>query len=484
MNFHFYKLSSSLCLKSINNRISIWPVTLQHRFPILRYTTSNNSNNIDICKRNVILELEKRRMVNEFTSPDIINLVKKPTTIYCGVDPTAPSLHLGNLLTLMGLLHFNIFGHSTIALIGGATGLIGDPSGRNTERQPMSVTNIEHNVTALNLQLRHIFNNGIMYASRRGFVLDNQLDNFLIMNNLEWFHKMTALEMLNNIGRYLRVGQMLMKDSVKLRMENEGGISFSEFSYQLLQAYDFWYLYNNHQCRIQLGGSDQWGNITAGIDLINKKKNRDLTNVEDNLGDAFGITIPLLLTSTGEKFGKSTGNAIWLNENMTSVYEFYQYFMKVADTDVEKYLRIFTLLSFEEITQIIKTHMESPEKHYAQEMLASETTELVHGLQGLQRAQLATNVLFGAPIKNMSGRDIIDAFANDSKRLITIKRNDILNCSIDRVAVVAGACKSRSEANKLIKSGGLYLNSEQIRALAKFFIGFILVHDEFLTLRI
>ncbi|CAG8673515.1 4290_t:CDS:2 [Dentiscutata erythropus] len=382
--------------------------------------------------------------------PDIINHVKKQTAVYCGVDPTAPSLHLGNLLTLMGLLHFNVIGHRTIVLIGGATGLIGDPSGRNTERQPMSVTTIEHNVTALNQQLCRIFNNGLVYASRRGFVLTNELDNFLVMNNLEWFRKMTALEMLNNIGRYFRVGPMLMKDSVKLRMENEGGISFTEFSYQLLQAYDFWYLYNHHQCRIQLGGSDQWGNITAGIDLINKKKNHEMIddkNIKDKLRDVFGITIPLLLTSTGEKFGKSTGNAIWLNENLTNV---------------EKYLLMFTLLNAEEITQIMKTHVESPEKHYAQEKLASEITELVHGLQGLKKAQFATSILFDTPTKDMSGHDIIDAFANDSRCLTTVKRNDVLNCSIDRVAVVAGACKSRSEANKLIKSGGLYLNSKRI----------------------
>ncbi|CAG8602396.1 7750_t:CDS:2, partial [Cetraspora pellucida] len=415
-------------------------------------------------KRNVILELEKRGMVNELTSHDIKNHVKKQTTIYCGIDPTAPSLHLGNLLTLMGLLHFNILGHRTIALIGGATGLIGDPSGRNTERQPMSVTMIEHHVTALNQQLHRIFNNGLMYASRRGFILDNEVDNFLVMNNLEWFDKMLALEMLNDIGRYFRVGTMLMKESVKLRMENEGGISFTEFSYQLLQAYDFWYLYNHHQCRIQLGGSDQWGNITAGIDLIKKKAHDviNVKNIQDKLDNAFGITIPLLLTSTGEKFGKSTGNAIWLNEDMTSVYEFYQYFMKVTDVDIEKYLRMFTLLNIEEIAHIVKTHMESPEKHYAQERLASEITELVHGSQGLRRAQFATSVLFDTPIKNMSSRDIIDAFANDSRCLTTVKRNDVLNCSIDRVAVVTGACKSRSEANKLIKSGGLYLNSKRI----------------------
>ncbi|CAG8737204.1 8789_t:CDS:2, partial [Racocetra persica] len=442
---------------------SIWPVTPPYHFRILRYITSNN--NIDVPKRNVILELEKRGMVNELTSPDIINHVKKQTTIYCGIDPTAPSLHLGNLLTLMGLLHFNIIGHRTIALIGGATGLIGDPSGRNTERQPMSLTMIEHNITALNQQLRRIFNNGLMYASRRGFILDSEVDNFSVMNNLEWFGKMSALEMLSDIGRYFRVGTMLMKESVKSRMENESGISFTEFSYQLLQAYDFWYLYNYHQCRIQLGGSDQWGNITAGIDLINKKKIHDVINVKNNqdkLDNAFGITIPLLLTSSGEKFGKSTGNAIWLNEDMTSVYEFYQYFMKVSDADIEKYLRMFTLLSTEEIAHIVKTHMESPEKHYAQDRLASEITELVHGLQGLRRAQFATSILFDTPIKDMSSRDIIDAFANDSRCLTTVKRNDVLNCSIDRVAVVTGACKSRSEANKLIKSGGLYLNSKRI----------------------
>ncbi|CAG8561802.1 6630_t:CDS:2 [Acaulospora colombiana] len=227
--------------------------------------------------------------------------------------------------------------------------------------------------------------------------------------------------------------------SVRSRMENEGGISFTEFSYQLLQAYDFWHLYNYFDCRVQLGGSDQWGNITTGIDLIHKKRifnitgiNRsETTNNTDHKKeeDAFGITTPLLLTSSGEKFGKSAGNAVWLDDKMTSAYEFYQ---------------------------------ESPEKYYAQEKLASEMTEMVHGLAGLQRARVATDIIFGIPIRNMRSRDVTEAFSNDPQHLISLNRKEILDCTIDRVAVVAGACKSRSEANKLIKSGGLYLNNERI----------------------
>ncbi|CAG8504603.1 6498_t:CDS:2 [Funneliformis mosseae] len=417
----------------------------------IRYFTQQNTN--------VVEELKKRDLVNALTSPDIINQVKNRSTIYCGVDPTAPSLHLGNLLTLIGLLHFHIHGHRTITLIGGATGSIGDPSGRKTERQPLSFSTIENNSAAIDNQIRQIFINGKSYASRRGFKMGDEPDNVIILNNLEWFRKMSALELLNDIGRYARVGTMLMRDSVKSRMENTGGISFTEFSYQLLQAYDFWHLYHYHQCRIQLGGSDQWGNITAGIDLIHKKR-PDLAS--NDYTTAFGITIPLLLTSTGEKFGKSAGNAIWLDDKMTSAYEFYQYFMKVADADVAKYLRMFTILSVEEIDEIAKIHMESPEKHHGQEKLASEITELVHGVAGLQRAQLATKVLFGGPLENIRGHELIEAFLHDSQRLTSVYRNEILNCTIDRVVVTTGICKSRNEANKLIKVGGLYLNNQRI----------------------
>ncbi|CAB4416688.1 unnamed protein product [Rhizophagus irregularis] len=381
-------------------------------------------------------------------------------------DPTAPSLHLGNLLTLIGLLHFNVRGHRTIALIGGATGSIGDPSGRNTERQPLSFSMIEKNANAIDNQIRKIFINGKKYALRRGFKIRDELD-VIILNNLKWFQKMSALELLNDIGRYARVGTMMARDSVKLRMENTGGISFTEFSYQLLQAYDFWHLHHYHQCQIQLGGSDQWGNITAGIDLIHKKKTDSIKTTTESLEttentNAFGITIPLLLTSTGEKFGKSAGNAIWLDDKMTSPYEFYQYFMKLADADVEKYLRMFTILSMEEIDQIVKTHMKSPEERKGQEKLASEITEFVHGVAGLQKAQLATRVLFGDSLENIRGHDLIEAFLHDSQRLTPIHRNEIVNRTIDRVAVAAGACKSRNEANKLIKVGGLYLNNQRV----------------------
>ncbi|KAI8994534.1 tyrosyl-tRNA synthetase, partial [Pilobolus umbonatus] len=264
-------------------------------------------------------------------SPEIVKRTETPTAIYCGVDPTAKSLHLGNLVTLMGLLHFHVRGHQTIALVGGATGSIGDPSGRKSERIPLSEEVLKMNVAGIENQIHRFFKNGASYAARRGFRSADHLPP-KVLNNYSWFSSMTALDFLSSIGKYARVNTMLAKESVKSRMDTTSGISFTEFSYQLLQAYDFYYLYTNHNCRIQLGGSDQWGNITAGIDMIYRKRpisdqeeepaNKD--SIEDK---AFGITIPLLLTSTGEKFGKSAGNAIWLDEKMTSVYDFYQVFL-------------------------------------------------------------------------------------------------------------------------------------------------------------
>ncbi|KAG0291629.1 tyrosyl-tRNA synthetase, partial [Dissophora globulifera] len=331
-----------------------------------RFSSSSVSATAAHAHRNPVLELQQRGLVAAMTSPELVDHVDAgPTAIYCGVDPTASSLHLGNLVTLLGLLHFHIKGHTTIGLVGGATGSIGDPSGKSTERQPMSAATLAKNVAGIDAQFQRFFQRGRAYAENRGYAVQGTGGLVKVVNNKTWFGKLSALEFLGDIGRYARVGTMIARDSVKSRLESPQGISFTEFSYQLLQAYDFWHLYHEDRCRIQLGGSDQWGNITAGIDLIHKKKKTtDEQVVIDSHNDseseksagAYGLTIPLLTTATGEKFGKSAGNAVWLDEKMTSLFDFYQFFVKTADADVGRYLHYFTLLSADEIKVVMDQH--------------------------------------------------------------------------------------------------------------------------------
>ncbi|KAI9478032.1 MAG: tyrosine-tRNA ligase [Benjaminiella poitrasii] len=413
---------------------------------------------------NVVTDMTQRGLVSNTTSPEVIEKTNKPTTIYCGVDPTAKSLHLGNLVTLMGLLHFHVRGHQAIALVGGATGSIGDPSGRKSERVPLSPETLKENVAGIDNQIHRFFRNGTRYAERRGFD-DTTVDRKIpkVLNNFDWFSNMTALDFLSSIGRHARVNSMLAKESVKSRLESTQGISFTEFSYQLLQAYDFWYLYKHHDCRVQLGGNDQWGNITAGIDLIARKRVFENDVKDNNLeAKAFGVTIPLLLTSTGEKFGKSAGNAVWLDENMTSVFDFYQFLMKSTDSDVRKYLSMFTLLKEDEILEIMNEHQKTPEKRFAQRKLADETTELVHGVDGLRRAKTATQVLFGEDLSSLTGDQIVEAFKTDENRFIQLERSKLIGSGIDAIASITNAAKSKSDAQKRIKAGGFYLNNQRV----------------------
>ncbi|RKP06170.1 tyrosine-tRNA ligase [Thamnocephalis sphaerospora] len=421
--------------------------------------------------KNVLADLRERGLVAQVTSPGVEALVERPTTVYLGVDPTAESMHVGNLVSLLSLLHFYVRGHSVIALVGGATGSIGDPSGRSTERQVLSEDRMQRNLTGIRTQMHQLFERGAQLARKRGVedILTDQgntADRLRVLNNYDWFGSMSALAFLGHVGRHARVGAMLARESVKARLTSPQGISFTEFSYQLLQAYDFYHLHREHKCRIQLGGSDQWGNITAGIDLIGRMASEKRTAAVANASEearpaAFGVTIPLLTTSTGEKFGKSAGNAVWLDAHMTSYYDFYQFFMRVNDDDVERYLHIFTFLNSAEIEAIMCEHKEQPEKRYAQSRLAAETTELVHGEHGLYRAQIATRVLFGSPQQDLCASDLLAAFEHDP-RLVRLSADKALGVRLDRLAHAAGACASRSEATKLLKAGGFYLNHQRI----------------------
>ncbi|CAO3590741.1 unnamed protein product [Absidia cylindrospora] len=402
---------------------------------------------------NVVTDLKNRGLIANATSPDIVSHTESPTAIYCGVDPTARSLHLGNLLTFMGLFHFTF-------VVGGATGSIGDPSGRNSERVPLERDVLDKNVAGIEQQVHRFFHHGALYAERRGHG-NVQVATPKVLNNYDWFSSMTALDFLGSVGRYARVNTMLGKESVRSRLDTTQGISFTEFSYQLLQAYDFWYLYKNHDCRIQLGGSDQWGNITAGLDMIGRRET-SADEQESSPVKPYGITIPLLLTSTGEKFGKSAGNAVWLDKSMTSVFDFYQFFMKTTDNDVGKYLSMFTLFNENEINDLLDEHKKNPELRLAQESLASEVTELVHGLDAVHQAKVATKVLFGEDISNVTGQDIIKAFEHDHRRFSTLDQGKVIDSGIDQLATLIKATKSKSEAQKLIKGGGIYLNNVRV----------------------
>nr|XP_018265166.1 tyrosine-tRNA ligase [Kwoniella dejecticola CBS 10117]OBR87324.1 tyrosine-tRNA ligase [Kwoniella dejecticola CBS 10117] len=439
--------------------------------------------NLSSTSKSVIQELDERGFIAALTSPKIHQHVSKPTTIYAGVDPSASSLHVGNLLPLLGLLHFQAKGHQSICLIGGATGSIGDPSGRSTERKALTPEELAINVQGITAQVHRFFSTGSAYLENRGIEIINpskgkgkakeQTESLVagvkVVDNYEWTKNVTLLDFLRGPGKLSRVSAMLSRDSVKNRLSSDSGISYTEFTYQLLQAFDFSHLWKEHGCRIQLGGSDQWGNIVSGIDLI--KRTHSIEIVEEEV-EAYGMTIPLLTTSTGEKFGKSAGNAIWLDEKRTSPAEFYQFFLRTTDEDISKYLKLFTFLPLHEVDTIMAEHEQSRSQRIPQKVLAKEVTELVHGPEGLAKALQITSILFPSKIqrnsaglsdiyKTLKSQDILDSFEGDP-RFHKIPFDDIHKMTISKLCVVYGLCKSRGEASKFISQGSLTMNDRKI----------------------
>ena len=360
-------------------------------------------------------------------------------TLYAGFDPTADSLHLGHLFPLLCLARFQKLGHKPIALVGGATGLIGDPSGKSAERLLLNEEIINANVQSLKGQMER-------------FLDFSGSNSALITNNADWTKEMSYLDWLRDVGKHFSVNYMLSKESVRRRIEDRSqGISYTEFSYMLIQANDFQELYKRHKCTLQVGGNDQWGNITAGIDLVQKK----------HRVQAYGITFPLLTTSSGEKFGKSEGNAVWLDPEKTSPYNLYQFWIRTDDSDVIRYLKYFTFLPISDIEELAKSVAEAPEKREAQKVLAEESTKMIHDEAGLLSAQRASQVLFGGEINNFTDRELSDIF------------NDVPSSDIERgeleegVGVLAlftkaGLTKSNGQAMQLIKQGGAYVNNIRI----------------------
>ncbi len=393
--------------------------------------------------KDIYAELAWRGLLNQTT--DDKNLaawfMEKPRTVYIGFDPTADSLHVGHLLQVMILRRFQKAGHKPIALVGGATGMIGDPSGKSAERNLLSVEILQKNVQAMEKQLSRFLEFGTGSNSA------------VMVNNYDWMGKFSFLEFLRDVGKHFPVNVMLGKDSVKSRLERaDSGLSYTEFSYMLLQAYDFVYLYDNYGCEVQAGGSDQWGNITAGIDLARRMRSVQV----------HGLTCPLLTKSDGTKMGKTESGALWLDAAKTSPYQFYQYWINLADADVGKCLRYLTDLDRETIEAVEAQHVQFPEKREAQKRMASEITRLVHGEEGLASALRATNILFGEEIANLSDAELTDIFADVPSR--DMSRNLLAGDGLNIVdaLVEAGLSKSKGDARRTITQGGAYLNNRRV----------------------
>lgn len=384
-------------------------------------------------------ELFARGLVAQVSDKNLGELLQRQkVTMYVGFDPTASSLHLGHLLPIMGMAHFQRAGHKVIALVGGATGMVGDPSGKSDERNLLSREAVAENVVQIKSQLSKFLE----------FEGENAA---LMLDNNDWIGPMSFVDWLRDVGKYFRVNQMLAKESVKKRLDSEEGISFTEFSYMTMQAYDYLYLFDNHGCTLQSGGNDQWGNIIAGMELIQKVRG----------ADAFALTFPLITTASGEKFGKSAGNAVWLDPERTSPYQFYQYWVQRDDRDVENYLKYFTFRSTDEIDAICADHAAHPEKREAQKILAADMTALVHGDDALTRARRATDVLFGAEIRELSDSELFEIFADVPSVEMGGTRIDAGGMLPDFL-VEAGIFASKSEVRRMIKNGGLYINNRRV----------------------
>ncbi len=392
---------------------------------------------------NVVEELEARGLTEQISSrDDLIELLSGgPVAVYCGFDPTATSLHLGNLVPIMVLAHLQRAGHRPIALVGGATGMIGDPSGKDTERSLQSEEDVQRNVDAIRTQL----------ASYLSFEGDAAAE---MVNNADWIGPISYLQWLRDVGKHFTINYMIAKESVRARLEQrEQGISYTEFSYMMLQAFDFHHLYNTRGCRLQVGGNDQWGNITAGIDLVHKK---DAARV-------FGMTCPLVTTASGEKFGKSAGNAVWLDPTKTSPYQFYQYWMQTDDRDVARWLRTFTFIPLDEIEAIEAAHLEAPHRREGQRRLAAEVTRIVHGDDGVARAERATAILFGAEISDLSDAELGEIFADVPSNELERARLDAGMGIVDLLRDTM--CKSAGEARRLLQQGGVYVNNVRVEGI-------------------
>jgi tyrosyl-tRNA synthetase len=400
-----------------------------------------------IMPNDVYSTLKERGFVDQISSDDLKEMLKNPLSFYLGFDPTADSLHVGHLVGIVAITWLKKFGHKPNALIGGATGGIGDPSWKSKERVLLSEEELEKNISSINQFFQKI--------------LDHDGDSIIINNN-DWYNQMSLVPFLRDVGKYFRLGPMLGKESVRLRLDSEEGMSFTEFSYQLLQGYDFYHLYKNNNVVLQLGGSDQWGNITAGIDLTRKILGKTV----------YGMTFPLLTKSDGKKFGKTESGAVWLNEKRLSAYEFYQYFYRSSDIDVIKLLKMLTFLDINEINSLEKQMTSS---HYqpntVQKVLAKEVTQFVHGDEALNIAIETTQKARPGSLTQLD-KKTLETLKNELPH-VECKKEDVIGKKYTEIAALIKLVNSKSEATRLIKNSGAYLNNKKVED-----INYIIKNDD------
>jgi tyrosyl-tRNA synthetase len=412
---------------------------------------------------NLIEELRWRGMLQDIMPGTEEQLKKEITSGYIGFDPTSDSLHIGSLVPILLLIHLQRAGHKPVALLGGATGMVGDPSGKSQERNLLNEETLQKNLEGVKRQLSRFldFDSGKPTAAE-------------LVNNYDWFKEMNLLEFIRDAGKHITVNYMMSKDSVRKRIESESGISFTEFTYQLIQGYDFYWLYQNKNCKLQMGGSDQWGNITTGSELIRRKKG----------GEAFAFTCPLITKADGGKFGKTEAGNIWLDAEKTSPYQFYQFWLNAADVDAEKWIKIFTFLSKEEIESLIKEHQTDPGKRILQKKLAEEVTVFVHGKEEYDKAIETTEKLFSkqnASIETLSAEDLENM---EGIVKIDIEKNQLQD-GIDVVNFLAGTqiLPSKGEARKMVQNGGISINRNKVEDLQFKLDVSLLLHEQYLLIQ-
>lgn len=415
--------------------------------------------------KNLIEELRWRGLIQDIMPGTEEQLCKEPTTGYVGFDPTADSLHIGSLVPIIVLMHLQKFGHKPVALVGGATGMVGDPSGKSEERNLLSTDVLNRNVTAVKKQLEKFLD----FNSEK----ENRAE---MVNNYDWFKEITFLDFIRDTGKHISINYMLAKDSVRKRLEAENGMSFTEFTYQLVQGYDFYWLHKNKNCKLQFGGSDQWGNIVTGTELIRRKSG----------GEAFAFTCPLLTKSDGGKFGKSEKGNIWLSTDKTSTYSFYQYWLNTADEDAERFLKIFTFLPEKEINDLVQQHYGNEHLRILQKKLAEEITCLVHSRKEYDFAVKASSILFSndtaQTLKELNEDQLLQVM--EGVPSIEVDRK-VLNENIDIISLLAVTkiFSSKGEARKMVTGGGVFINKEKVSSVDAIVNEKMLLNEKYLLIQ-
>jgi tyrosyl-tRNA synthetase len=399
----------------------------------------------EISMKNLIEELRWRGLIQDIIPETEEELMKEPLSAYVGFDPTADSLHIGSLIPIIVLVHLQNYGHKPIALVGGATGMVGDPSGKSEERNLLSKEILDKNVAAVKQQLSKFldFNSAMENAAE-------------MVNNYDWFKDISFLDFIRDVGKHISVNYMMAKDSVKKRLEGENGMSFTEFTYQLVQGYDFYWLYKNKDCKLQFGGSDQWGNIVTGTELIRRKAG----------GEAFAFTCPLLTKSDGSKFGKTEKGNIWLDPAKTSPYTFYQFWLNTADADAERFLKVFTFLSQKKISDLVEQHKGNEHERILQKKLAEELTCLVHSRKDYEFAVKASTILFNNDtaeiLKELTEDQLLQVM--EGVPAVEIQKEQLQKLDLVSLLAETKILPSKGEAKKMLAGGGIFINKEKVLA--------------------